>query len=72
MMEDNLENWQKDTQQVVDYLSNLAKLDKDKMTKEQQDIIDKSLKAAKKGLSSVSKDITNINNHLAKMQTKYN
>ena len=72
MMEDNLENWQKDTQQVVDYLSNLAKLDKDKMTKEQQDIIYKSLKAAKKGLSSVSKDITNINNHLAKMQTKYN
>lgn len=72
MMEDNLENWQKDTQQVVDYLSNLAKLDKDKMTKEQQDIIYKSLKAAKKGLSSVSKDITNINNDLAKMQTKYN
>ena len=71
-MEDNLENWQKDTQQVVDYLSNLAKLDKDKMTKEQQDIIYKSLKAAKKGLSSVSKDITNINNDLAKMQTKYN
>lgn len=72
MMEDNLENWQKDTQQVVDYLSNLAKLDKDKMTKEQQDIIYKSLKAAKKGLSSVSEDITNINNHLAKIQTKYN
>lgn len=71
-MEDNLENWQKDTQQVVDYLSNLAKLDKDKMTKEQQDIIYKSLKAAKKGLSSVSEDITNINNHLAKIQTKYN